>query len=293
MLRPGLYRLVGDSKAPLGIGFHAVDHEFQGVQQTSRIAAPHAQQGLGFFQHHPLGRQRLVLGEGSVHKIQEHFFREGFQHVHLAARAQRWNHFKGWVFGRCADECHCACLDSPQQAVLLRFGEAMDLVNEQHRLAGKHAVALGRIQHGSHVFDPTVDGAQGMKWPARILGNQAGQCGLAHTRRAPQNHARQRARLHGAAQDRVLANQVQLARKGVERLRAHALCEWCLGFHHWLTDSWVRGCRGSPSGRRCFQRLCDQSHRAGSARISLSSAVKHRSKITPSAKSDTSSAMTS
>ena len=74
------------------------------------------------------------------------------QHVHARARQQRVVDLEGRVFGRRSDEDQRAVLDVRQKGVLLRFVEAVHLVEEQHRVA-RTAQAARPLDHRPDVLD--------------------------------------------------------------------------------------------------------------------------------------------
>ena len=75
-----------------------------------------------------------------------------------------------------------------QQGVLLALVKTVDLVNEQNRGFAVLAAGLGgAVHHQAQVFDAAHHGRQALEDAADFLGQQAGQCGLATARRAPQN----------------------------------------------------------------------------------------------------------
>ena len=80
-----------------------------------------------------------------------------------------------------------AFLHRAQQGVLLRFAEAMDLVDEEHGAAREEAASSGLFDHRAHVLHPAAYRAEGMEGTLQLLGDQPGECCLAHTRWSPKD----------------------------------------------------------------------------------------------------------
>ena len=72
-------------------------------------------------------------------------------------------------------------------------------------------VGLATVEHLAHVLDARGDRTQGVEGHLGVLGDDAGQGGLAHSRRPPQDKRRDVAALDHAANHRALAHQVALA----------------------------------------------------------------------------------
>ena len=87
-------------------------------------------------------------------------------------------------------------------------------------------IGTAAVQHLAHLFHPTGDGAQRVKWHLGLLGNDASQRGLAHTGRTPQDERRDIAALYHAAYHRALAHEVPLPYVVVERLGTQTLGKW-------------------------------------------------------------------
>ena len=228
----GLQHLVvGDHPAAIGVGGEAVDHQFQGVQQPSCVASAGPQKGLCFLQRHGLGRHVFVLNQGPGHQALKHFCRERLEHVRLATAAQGRNDLERRVLSGGAQQRDCSRLHRTEQAVLLGLREPVDLVDEQQRPSREHAVTLHRIQHVAHVLDPTVNRAQAVERPSRLLGNQPCQGGFAHARRSPQNHAGQRPCPHGLTQHGPFPHQVGLSDVTVKGGGPHPLGQRRVSLH--------------------------------------------------------------
>ena len=231
LLHPRRHRFVGQHTCPVLVGLQSIHHQLKGVEQASSISPTCPQQGLFLHDLHLALRHLVVFLQCAADQPHQHLRRQGFKHIRLASRPQSGDDFKRRVFRRGTDEGDGPGFHSPEQAVLLGFRKPVDLVDEQQGSARKHAVALGGIQHGTHIFHPTVNGTECVEWTVRFGRNQPGECGFPHAGRSPQNHAGQRACLHGAAQNRPLAHEVLLPHIRVQRLGTHSLCKRCLAVH--------------------------------------------------------------
>jgi hypothetical protein len=96
---------------------------------------------------------------------------------------------EGGILGGRADQHDQPGLHVGEEGVLLRLVEAVDLVHEQE---GRGALALparaSALDHLAHFLDSAQDGREGLEGHAGVLGQQAGQGGLAAPRGAPEDH---------------------------------------------------------------------------------------------------------
>ena len=74
--------------------------------------------------------QEYVGRQGSVQELQQVVLLQRLQYIKLTTRQQRSDHLERGVLGGCSDEGHDAALHSPQQGVLLRLRETVNLVNK-------------------------------------------------------------------------------------------------------------------------------------------------------------------
>ena len=231
ILDPLGHRFVGHNQPSFRVRFQPVHHQFKRVEQPSRISATGAQQGLLLRDDDLSLGHAFVLVQGALNQPHQNLGGQRLQHVGLASGAQGRDDFKGWVFCGGTNQGHGACFHRAEQAVLLRFGKPVNLVDEQKGPSGKHAVSFGRVEHSPHVLDSTVDGAERVKGTVRLCGNQPRQRGFPDPWRPPQNHAWQRACLHGPSQHSAVSYKVLLSYVFVERLGPHALCEGGVTLH--------------------------------------------------------------
>ncbi len=108
---------------------------------------------------------RLVVGSGLLgvepapHQDLDGGAVERLEAEQRRAAAQRRVDLEERVLGGRPDEGDRAVLDRRQQGVLLRLGEAVDLVEEQDRAPPVHAEAFpGTFDDLPHVLDPGGDG---------------------------------------------------------------------------------------------------------------------------------------
>ena len=169
--------------------------------------------------------------EGMVEQAEQVVAVERIEDIDLRATQQRTDDLERRVLGGGTYERDSALLHGAEQGVLLRLVEAMYLVDEQNGppLAEDAArIGSAAVQHLAHLFHPTGDGAQRVKWHLGLLGNDASQRGLAHTGRPPQDERRDVAALYHAAYHRALAHEVPLPYVVVERLGTQTLGKWLI-----------------------------------------------------------------
>ena len=101
-------------------------------------------------------------------------------------RQQRRDDAERRVLGRRGDEDDGAVLDAGEQGVLLGLGEAVDLVEEEHGLAGVEvALADGRLHDRADVLDAGRDGRQLDEAAVGRGRDEVGERRLAGARAAP------------------------------------------------------------------------------------------------------------
>lgn len=186
--------------------------------------------------------------------------REALHDDDAAPAQQRRVDLERRVLGRRADERHRAVLDRPQQRVLLRLVEPVDLVQEQHRpclllllllllpTGGSKALARARGLDGALDLGDAAARGRGHadERAARGRGEDAPDARLAAARRAPEDERRQVAAVDRRAQHGAGAERVRLAHDVVQRARAQALGER----RHAHARREVRGVGGGALGRR-------------------------------------------
>ena len=203
----GLHRGIRNFDDALFIGWRALHHDFEQIEQLAGVAPRKGQQGMVLFQYHFFLLQGRVFGQGFLHEAAEGVRAQRLQYIHLAARKQGRDDFKGWILGGRANQRDGAVLYRAQQRILLRLAEPVNFINEQHRTA----LALGFLNYVAHVFHAGIDGAQGRERMLQLRGQQVGQGGFAYAGRPPQNEAGQPAGVEVAAQYAGFAHQVLLA----------------------------------------------------------------------------------
>ena len=214
--------LAGDEGAlPLHL---PVEHRhFQGGEGGTRVAVGKVgDRGDELvFDVYPAAEASLVR-QGAAQEGGDLFRLQRLQHEHLAARQERPVDLEGRVFGGGADEDDAAPLYKGQKGVLLGLVEAVDLVYKQDGLGAEQAAALGALHDGADLFDARGDGGKVDKFRLGAPGNDAGEGGLAHARRAPEDHRADLVALDQPPQHLAFAQKVRLTRKFVQRARAHA-----------------------------------------------------------------------
>ena len=132
----------------------------------------------------------------------------------MAAREQGRDHLEGGIFRGGADEDHRAAFHIGQKGVLLRFVEAVDLVDEDDGALVVAFVGVGGIlHHGLDVADAGKDGAELDEAVAGTAFDDAGDGGFPGSGRAPED---ERVIFPGGdhlAQQGVFGHQLGLAAK--------------------------------------------------------------------------------
>ncbi len=168
-------------------------------------------------------RAALAGGDRVAQHRRQLLRRERLQRVHAHAREQRAVDLERGVLGRGADQRHEPLLDRRQQRVLLGLVEAVDLVEEQHRLRAAGVAAVGgALDHRAHLRAPGRDRAQLLERRPRALGDDPRERRLARSRRPVEHHRVRVALLDRGAQRRAVGEQVRLADELLEGARAHA-----------------------------------------------------------------------
>src|SRR5664280_2909835 len=147
---------------------------------------------------------------------------QGLQCIHAQAREQRAVDLERRVLGGGADQRQQALLHRGQQRVLLGLVEAVDLIEEQHRLPAAGVAPVGRpLDHRAHLRAPRLHGAQLLERRARARGHHPRERRLARAGRTVEHHRVRVALLDRRAQGRARAEQVRLADELLDALRAH------------------------------------------------------------------------
>ena len=142
-----------------GLAFEQISAIFSGVADLKKVFDAARQRRMG-------GRQTLLFVD-EIHRFnraQQDSFLPVMEDgtIILVMRAEGKNagagqesgvEFEGRVFRRRADEDDRAVFHDGQETVLLRAVEAMDLVDEEQRLAAVGAAQLRRLEHFFEVSD--------------------------------------------------------------------------------------------------------------------------------------------
>ena len=160
-------------------------------------------------------REPPVVGEGALDEPRDRRAVERAQREQQGARQERWDDGERRVLRR-GDQDHPSVLNGGQQGVLLRLGEAVDLVDEKDRLpAPGREPPPGPADHVADVLDARGHCRQLFEAAARRPGHQVGQGRLPRSGRPPQDHRRHRdggagRRFEQTPQWRALAEQMVL-----------------------------------------------------------------------------------
>ena len=129
----------------------------------------------------------LGVGQGAAQHTGHRDGLERFQPEQVAAAEQRRVHVETGVVRRRADQPHRALLDVGQEQVLLRFVEAVQLVDEEHgRGLGP---AARRRENFAELGDVGHAGVDAHEPAFRLAGDDLGEARLAAARRAVEEQA--------------------------------------------------------------------------------------------------------
>ena len=164
-----------------------------------------------------------LVGQGAAHDRGHVLVAERLEAHDPRARQERRVDLVVGVLGGRPDERDGARLDVRQEGVLLALVEAVDLVDEEDRRRAAGRRPLGRAgDQRAHVGHAAHDRAEGLETGAGGVGQEARQGGLAHARRAPQDHRREVPAAQLAGQRALLADEVTLAHDLGQGARPHA-----------------------------------------------------------------------
>ena len=125
-----------------------------------------------------------------------------------------------------------------QECVLLRFVEAMDLVNENDGASSVLTSAFGIGHHLLDLFDPGEHGGELDELRLGHIGDDLGERGFAGAGRSPEDQGTGVVALDLHAQRLARADQMFLADIFVQCARAHAVGERtsCIGGAAWIRN---------------------------------------------------------
>ena len=147
----------------------------------ARVTASHAHDlGDRLVAGTHLTPEPMLGGERAAHEVVELC---GFQRFKLdddGTAQQRFDDREARVLGGRTDERDVAVLDGRQERVLLGFGEAMHLVDEQDGLlAFRDEPFVRAVKHGAPVLHAAGHGGQLLEHPAGLACDDRGERGLA------------------------------------------------------------------------------------------------------------------
>ena len=115
------------------VGYHDItrlcfNHQLQDIEQLAGIAPAEAQQCIRLLQLDVALLQDNIGMDGTVEQLQQVVFLQRLQNVKLTARQQWTYNLERRILGCSANQRDHPPFHSPQQRVLLRFREAVNLV---------------------------------------------------------------------------------------------------------------------------------------------------------------------
>ena len=224
LLQPLLHDAVGDGDRAVRRG---IDDQLEDVQQLAGVAAAVTQQGIRLVQVDMPFLQFRVLRHRPVEQRQQVVLLQRLKHIELAAGEQRPYHLERRVLRRRPDERHRPLLHGAEQRVLLRLGEAVDLVDEEDRRGGiEEAAVLCPLDDVAHVLHAARHRREGVERRLQPVGDDLRQRRLAHARRSPEDERRDAPRVDHPPEHSPLAHEVLLSDIVVEGARPHPFCQW-------------------------------------------------------------------
>lgn len=209
-----------------------IGHEVKDIEQFACVAASVAKEALGLVELNAKGAKVWVFVQSEVDEAKQIGFVQRAEDVDLAAGEQGGDDLERGVFGSSANEGDSALLDGAKETVLLRFGEAVDLVDKKDRGAaigrGREKSRLGRgkafgfVDDVADFFHTACNGGKGIEGALEAVGDNLGKGSLAYTRRTPEDETGDIAAFDHGTKDCTLANKVGLSDIVVQGLRAKA-----------------------------------------------------------------------
>jgi hypothetical protein len=222
----GRRALLQDLAQGLGVERRGRANVEQGLgkrQQVASVAVGQGHQGVARLR---LQRQGLALkGLGLGEQAQQGVVVQPLEHEDLGAGQQGPVELERGVLGGRADQRHDPLLHEGQEAILLGAVEAVDLVDEEQGALASGAAHARLLEGLLQVGDAGEDRRQLLEFIAGLLGQQAGDGGLAGAGRAPQDHRGQPLGLSHPADGPVGTQEVILAHDLVQLLRTQAVGE--------------------------------------------------------------------
>ena len=184
-------------------------HVFGEGERGATVAVGHARQhgaGLG------VERQRAAeLGLGAGEQALDRHLVERLEHQYVGSRQERGVELERRVLGGGADQHDGAVLHHGEETVELGAIEAMDLVDEEQRAPTQGAAAARRLEHLLEIGDAGEDRRDLLELEIGLVGEEAGDGGLAGAGRPPEDQRAERARAQHASDGAVGADEVVLA----------------------------------------------------------------------------------
>ena len=219
LLEAVLHVLVGDRHLAVG-GPH---HDVENVEQLAGIAPREAEQRRGLLHLDLSFAQFGVLGQCAVEQFLQVGILQRLEDVDLTAAQQRGDYLERGVFRSGADQRDDPLLDGPEQRILLRLVEAVDLVDEEERgLLVEEPLLAGRLDHLADLLDARRDGRKGEERTVELRGDDPRQRGLPDSGRPPENERGDVSRLEEFAENALRTHEMFLPDVLIEGLRAQA-----------------------------------------------------------------------
>ncbi len=201
------------------------DDEFQRGEQRSGVPVPEGDQALPGLRRQPgfpRSQSDGPVRKGPVQDPSERVVGQRLQQHEDRAGQKRADHFERGILGRRADQDDRAPLDVRKKRILLSLVEAMDLVDEEHRLlALERQPVLRGLDDLPQLGNAPRHRRKRHEMGLRVPGDEMRQRRLARPRRPPKNHGGETIRLDGLPQRAVRRGDLVLPDKIGEFARAH------------------------------------------------------------------------
>ena len=224
-----LQRQALEGAAGRGVGFlgRGQPGQLQRAQGGAHVAARHAGdvgKRAVLRAHIAPAVAALRVAQGVLQHAQHILRLKGLELEHPAPAHDGRGHADHGVFRGGADEANEAAFDGGQNAVALRLGPAVALVQQQVGGAAiAQAAILRLLEHLAHIRHTAGHSVELFKGAARHAGDDGRQRGLSAAGRAPEDAALQPVGLNGAAQQPARPQKPLLPHKFVKRAGPHAL----------------------------------------------------------------------
>ena len=208
----------------VALGLPVEHRHFQGGQGAAGVPVGKDGNGLQGLR----GNVHLLLAKSPrvrqcpAQKPRELLHAQGLEHEHLAPGEKRPVHLKGGVLRGGPDKDNAPLFHKGQEGVLLGLVKAVDFVHKDDGALPEAAVFLRLEHHLPDLLDAAGHRGKVDEGGLGALGDDPRQGGLAHPRRAPENHGGYAVPLNEPAEHLPRAQQMGLPGEFLQGAGAHA-----------------------------------------------------------------------